>query len=121
LAPDLTVSIFQIAGKPCGDRDRKVRHEVKSLVSQLGAALVACFLTFAPIFAVVDAAEDLRKVTVVSFGLFGDQGVFRSEATGAAQIVASRFGGGPVVVNFNAKAVRPSKGLQQHCKRRQNR
>jgi len=73
------------------------------LVSRLGVALVACFLTFAPIFASVHAAEDLRKVTVVSFGLFGDQGVFRSEATGAAQIVASRFGGDPVVVKFNTK------------------
>jgi hypothetical protein len=40
---------------------------------------------------------------VVSFGLFGDQGVFRSEATGAAQIVASRFGNGPVDVKFNSK------------------
>src|SRR5262249_48858713 len=40
---------------------------------------------------------------VVSFGLFGNQGVFRSEATGAAQIVASRFGGGPVVTRFNTK------------------
>jgi Peptidase C13 family len=75
----------------------------KSSVSRLGAALVACFLTFAPMFAAVGTAEDLRKVIVVSFALFGDQGVFRSEATGAAQIVASRFGGGPIVVNFNTK------------------
>src|SRR5215470_4214952 len=42
-------------------------------------------------------------MTVVSFGLFGDQGVFRSEATGAARIVANRFGGDPVVVKFNTK------------------
>jgi Peptidase C13 family len=75
----------------------------KSLVSWLSAPLMAFFLTFAPMFAAVHAAEDLRKVTVVSFGLFGDQGVFRNEATGAAQIVASRFGGGPVVVKFNTK------------------
>jgi hypothetical protein len=72
----------------------------KSLVNRLGAPLVVFFLTFAP--AAVHAAEDLRKVTVVSFGLFGDQDVFRSEATGAAQIVASRFGGAPVV-RFNTK------------------
>jgi hypothetical protein len=39
---------------------------------------------------------------VLSFGLFGDQGVFRSEATGGAQIVASHFGGSPVV-RFNTK------------------
>jgi hypothetical protein len=42
-------------------------------------------------------------LAVVSFGLFGGQDVFRSEATGAAQIVASRFGGDPVVVRFNAR------------------
>jgi peptidase C13-like protein len=51
----------------------------------------------------VHAAEGLRQVTVVSFGLFGDQGVFRREAIGAAQIVESRFGHGPVVVRFNTK------------------
>jgi hypothetical protein len=75
----------------------------KSLVSWLSAPLMAFFMTFVPMFATVHAAEDLRNVTVVSFGLFGDQGVFRREATGAAQIVASRFGGGPVVVKFNTK------------------
>src|SRR5205085_2153516 len=48
-------------------------------------------------------AEALRKVAVVSFGLFGDQDVFRSESTGAAQIVARRFGGDPVIVQFNTK------------------
>jgi hypothetical protein len=30
--------------------------------------------------------------------------VFRSEATGAARIVASRFGGDPVIVRFEALA-----------------
>ena len=49
------------------------------------------------------AAENPHKVTVVSFGLFGDQGVFRREATGAAQIVANRFEGDPVVVKYNTK------------------
>jgi hypothetical protein len=49
-------------------------------------------------------AEDTpQKLAVVSFGLFGDQDVFRSEATGAAQIVSSRFGGDPVVVKYNSK------------------
>ena len=75
----------------------------KSLLTWLNAPLVALFLTFAPLFAPVYATEDLRKVTVVSFGLFGDQGVFRREATGAAEIVANRFGGDPVVVKFNTK------------------
>ena len=75
----------------------------KPLGKWCSASLTAFFLTFAPMFAAVQAAEDLRKVTVVSFGLFGDQGVFRSEATGAAQIVANRFGGDPVVVKYNTK------------------
>ena len=42
-------------------------------------------------------------MTVVSFGLFGDEGVFRREATSAAQIVANRFGGNTVVVKYNTK------------------
>jgi hypothetical protein len=83
--------------------ERRLVMTFKSLVSWLSAPLMAFFMTFVPMFATVHAAEDLRNVTVVSFGLFGDQGVFRREATGAAQIVASRFGGGPVVVKFNTK------------------
>ena len=39
----------------------------------------------------------------MSFGLFGDQGVFRREATGAAQVVARRFGSGPINVQYNSK------------------
>ena len=65
--------------------------------------LVALLLVFAPVFAAAHAAEHHRRVTVVSFGLFGPQGVFRREATAAAQIVASRFGADPVVVRFNTK------------------
>ena len=37
------------------------------------APLIALFLTFTAVHAPVHAAEDLRKVTVVSFGLFGDR------------------------------------------------
>jgi hypothetical protein len=55
------------------------------LARWLSVPLMASFLIFAPVFA-VHAAEDPRKVTVVSFGLFGDQGVFRSESTGAAKL-----------------------------------
>src|SRR5262245_60883728 len=73
------------------------------VIGRLGALLVTFFLVFAPMSAAVHAAEDHRKVTVVSFGLFGGQGVFRREATGAADIVASRFGADPVVVRFNTK------------------
>src|SRR5258708_33797449 len=43
------------------------------------------------------------KVVVPAFGLYGDQGVFASEANGAARIVADRFGGRPVIVRANTK------------------
>jgi hypothetical protein len=50
------------------------------------------------------AAEPGPKVAVVSFGLFGDQSVFESEANGAAKIVAERFDGAPVIVRANTKS-----------------
>jgi hypothetical protein len=74
-----------------------------SFISRLSGALITGSLAFTLIFAAVHAAEDQRKVTVVSFGLFGGQGVFRREATGAAEIVANRFGADQVVVRFNTK------------------
>ena len=74
-----------------------------SWISRLGAPLIALVLTIVPAVSPVHAAEDAPKVSVVSFGLFGDQGVFRSEATGAARIVAGRFGNGAVDVRYNSK------------------
>jgi Peptidase C13 family len=75
----------------------------KSWISRLGAPLIALVLTIAPLVSPVHAVEDARKVSVVSFGFFGDQGVFRNEATRAAQVVAGRFGGGPINVQYNSK------------------
>ena len=72
-------------------------------ISRLGAPLLAFVLTVAPSVSPVHAVEYARKVSVVSFGLFGDQGVFRSEATGAAQVVTGRFGSGPINVQYNSK------------------
>jgi hypothetical protein len=72
-------------------------------ISRFGAPLIAFVLTVAPSVSPVPAAEEARKVSVVSFGLLGDQGVFRSEATGAAQVVAGRFGSGPINVQYNSK------------------
>jgi hypothetical protein len=69
----------------------------------LGAPLIAFVLTVAPSVSPAHAVEDARKVSVLSFGLFGDQGVFRSEATGAARVVAGRFGSGPINVQYNSK------------------
>ncbi len=63
------------------------------------APLIAFVLIFASSISPAHAVEDARKVSIVSFGLFGDQGVFKSEATGAAQVVASRFGNGPIKVH----------------------
>jgi Peptidase C13 family len=71
--------------------------------NRVGAPIIAFVLTVAPSVSPVHAVEDARKVSVVSFGLFGDQGVFRSEATGAAQVVAGRFGSGPINVQYNSK------------------
>ena len=74
-----------------------------SWISRLGAPLIALVLTIVPTVSPAQAAEDAPKVSVVSFGLFGDQGVFRSEATGAARVVAGRFGSGPTDVQYNSK------------------
>jgi peptidase C13-like protein len=76
---------------------------IESLVGRLSVPFIVFFLTLASTIAAVHAAESPRKITVVSFGLFGDQSVFRREAAGAAQIVANRFGGDPVVVKYNTK------------------
>src|SRR5260370_29766798 len=67
------------------------------------ALLIAFVLIFAPSVSPARAVEDAHKVSVVSFGLFGDQGVFKSEATGAAQVVANRFGNGQINVKYNSK------------------
>src|SRR5262249_11174104 len=75
----------------------------RSWISRFGAPLIALVLTVVPSVSPVHAAEDAPKVSVVSFGLFGDQGVFRREATGAAQVVAGRFGSGPINVQYNSK------------------
>jgi hypothetical protein len=74
-----------------------------SWIRRLAAPLVAFALTVAPAISSVHAVEGAGKVGVVSFGLFGDQGVFRSEATGAAQVVAGRFETGPVSVKYNSR------------------
>jgi Peptidase C13 family len=68
-------------------------------IRRLGGPLVAVALTIA----LVPVRADAAKVGVISFGLFGDQGVFKSEATGAAQVVASRFEAGPVNVHYNSR------------------
>src|SRR5260370_23736452 len=65
-----------------GDHETRFAMTSKSWISRLSAPLIAFVLIVAPSVSPVRAVEDARKVSVVSFGLFGDQGVFRSEATG---------------------------------------
>jgi len=66
----------------------------------------ASWLAVALLFALSSASHGgafKPKVVVAAFGLYGDQGVFESEANGAARIVADRFGGSPVIVRANTK------------------
>ena len=74
----------------------------KSWISWLGAGFILALIVV-PSVPMALAVEDAHKVSVVSFGLFGDQGVFRSEATGAAQVVAGRFERGSIDVQYNSK------------------
>jgi hypothetical protein len=74
--------------KAGGDHETRFAMTFKSWISWLAAPLIALVLTVAPLGSPVHAVEGARKVSVVSFGLFGDQGVFRREATAAAQVVA---------------------------------
>ena len=78
--------------------------KLKQQFKQLSTLLIA-FLALVTVTAAAPA-EGVRKTAVVSFGLSGEQDVFRSEATGAASIVASRFGADPVTVRFNTRKTR---------------
>jgi hypothetical protein len=72
-------------------------------IRRLSAPLIAFVLLVLLSVQPLQAAEGARKVGVVSFGLFGDQGVFKSEATGAAQVVAGRFETGSIDVQYNSR------------------
>src|ERR671916_1287751 len=45
----------------------------------------------------------VREAYIVSFGLFGGQSVFESEARGAAQILAERLPEAQFLIRFNTK------------------
>src|SRR5262249_24951185 len=78
------VPLFCIEPQFCGGNlETRFCMTSGSWIRRLGAPFVALILTVGPLLAPIRATEDARKVGVVSFGLFGDQGVFRSEATGA--------------------------------------
>jgi Peptidase C13 family len=74
-----------------------------SLSGWVSAVLVIFVLGFLPLLAPAAPLELAPRLAVVSFGLFGDQDVFRSEATGAAAIVANRFGAAATTVRFNTR------------------
>jgi tetratricopeptide (TPR) repeat protein len=64
---------------------------------------VAFFLALAPA-SISYGAGLAPKITVVAFGLYGDQSVFESEAKGAARIITDRFGASPAIVRANTKS-----------------
>jgi len=70
---------------------------VKRLTAGLLALLVLLSSNSLP-------AQANPNVAVLAFGLFGAQSVFKSEATGAASILAQRLGASAVVVRANTKA-----------------
>jgi hypothetical protein len=76
---------------------------VRRVHRQAALRIVALVAFAATLVAGTAAAQEPRKVAIASFGLFGGQDVFRSEATGAAEIAAHRFGGNPVIVRFNSR------------------
>ena len=65
-----------------------------------GLALLAAVLLLGPGPA---AAGSRPRVGVVALALWGDQGVFRSEATRAARLLSLRYGGGPPVIRSNSR------------------
>jgi hypothetical protein len=75
---------------------------ISRILSCLQAAGLCAVLTLALTIA-APAAEPAPKVTVVSFGLFGNQSVFESEAKGAARILTDRFHAASTIVRFNTK------------------
>jgi hypothetical protein len=72
----------------------------KLSVKYFAAASIAFMLVSA---GAARAADGGHKVVVAAFGLWADQSVFESEAKGAADIVAKRFGGTDVVVRTNTR------------------
>src|SRR4029079_3774888 len=66
----------RVLGLLCYGRDDETRVALPSTswITRLAARFMALVLTIAPTALPVQAAEDAPKVSVVSFGLFGDQG-----------------------------------------------
>jgi hypothetical protein len=76
----------------------KLNRQFKPVSMLLVAILVVVTATVSAL-----AENAGRKIAVISFGLSSEQTVFRSEAVGAASVVAKRFGGDPVIVQFNTR------------------
>jgi hypothetical protein len=76
----------------------ELSRQFKQLIMLLLAILAVVTATVSAL-----AENAGRKIAVISFGLSSEQTVFRSEAVGAASVVAKRFGGDPVIVHFNTR------------------
>ena len=65
--------------------------------------LIALCVAIAPVAMALSAPDELRKVSVVSIRPVRRPAGVSDEATGAAQVVANRFGAEPVIVRFNTR------------------
>jgi hypothetical protein len=60
--------------------------------------------TSQPAFHFTRSQPGIREAYIVSFGLFGGESVFESEAKGAAQILGERLPKAQSLVSFNTKS-----------------
>ena len=80
------------------------RMKMRISVFRLGRGVGTVFLAAALLIVPVAAMAADFKSAVVALALWSDGSVFRSEAAGAAKIVADRYGnGGPVIVRSNTR------------------
>ncbi len=77
------------------------------MLKHMPRIIASCFFVLIGCYSAIVQAQpmDGGRSHIVSYGLWGDQSVFRSEATGAASIIGSRFGKpASSVVRFNSKS-----------------
>jgi hypothetical protein len=69
----------------------------------------SCILAMLLLSSGIASAQNTARVHVISYGLWGDQSVFRSEATRAAEIVSRKYGqGGDKIVRANTRRDGPA-------------
>ena len=86
---------------------------IESLVRRLSVLVIVFFLTLSSTIATVHAAENPRKMTVVSFGLFGDQVIISACYSG---VFIPRLADADTLVITAADADHPSFGCEDKAK-----